>query len=173
LTLDATFIERNEQQLLAAETNIKVGKAQYFPSAYVGYVNQSLQNVTGYQSVQVGISIPIVYNGVKGKVEELKIEKDIQQSTLEWQNNERYQRLISAKNDYQNYNALIDKSTSMMEELDELESSSSEALQIGELNFYEFEQNLTALYNIQKTNLELEKEIANISIELQYLTERK
>ena len=42
-----------KQQLLAAETNIKVGKAQYFPNAYVGYVNQSLQNVTGYQSVQL------------------------------------------------------------------------------------------------------------------------
>ncbi len=61
----------------------------------------------------------------------------------------------------------------MVEELDDLESSSAEALQIGELNFYEFVQNLTALYNIQKTNLELQKEIANISIELQYLTERK
>lgn len=173
LTLDPAFTQRNEQQLLAAETNIKVGKAQYFPNAYIGYVNQSLQNVTGYQSVQVGISIPIVYNGVKGKIEELKIEKDIQESTLDWENNERNQRLISAKNDYENYNALIDKSTSMMEELDDLESSSAEALQIGELNFYEFVQNLTALYNIQKTNLELQKEIANISIELQYLTQEK
>jgi cobalt-zinc-cadmium resistance protein CzcA len=173
LTLDPAFVERNEQQLLVAETNIKVGKAQYFPSAYLGYVNQSLQNITGYQSVQVGISIPIIYNGVKGKIEELKIEKDIQQSTLEWQNNERNQRLISAKNDFKNYNALTQKSSSMMEELDDLESSSTEALQIGELNFYEFVQNLTALYNIQKTNLELQKEIANISIELQYLTERK
>ncbi|SMG37542.1 cobalt-zinc-cadmium resistance protein CzcA [Marivirga sericea] len=173
LTLDAAFTQRNEQQLLAATTNIKVGKAQYFPSAYVGYVNQSLQNITGYQSVQVGISIPIVYNGVKGKIEELKIEKDIQQSTLEWQNNERNQRLISAKSDFKNYSTLIQKSSSMMEELDDLESSSSEALKIGELNFYEFVQNLSALYNIQKTNLELQKEIANISIELQYLTERK
>ncbi len=173
LTLDPAFTQRNKQQLLAAETNIHVGKAQYFPNAYIGYVNQSLQNVTGYQSLQVGISIPIVYNGVKGKIEELKIVKEIQESTLDWENNERYQRLFSAKQDYINYNSLIDKSTSMMEELDELQSSSAEALEVGELNFYEFVQNLTSLYNIQKTNLELQKEIANISIELQYLTQEK
>ncbi len=173
LALDPAFVQRNEQQLMAAETNINVGKAQYFPNAYIGYVNQSLQNVTGYQSVQVGISIPIIYNGVKGKIEELKIEKAIQETTLGAENNERYQRLISARNDFKNYNSLIDKSTSMMNELDDLQSSSAEALEIGELNFYEFVQNLTALYTIQKTYLELQKEIANISIELQYLTERK
>lgn len=171
LTLDPAFMKRNDQQLLAAETTIEVGKAQYFPNAYVGYVNQSLQNVTGFQSVQLGISIPIVYNGVKGRIEELKIEKDIQESNLDWENNERNQRLISAKNDFENYSALIKKSSSMMEELDDLESSSAEALQIGALNFYQFVQNLIALYTIQNTNLELQKEFANISIELQYLTQ--
>ena len=44
-----------------------------------------------------------------------------------------------------------------MEELDDLESSSAEALQIGELNFYEFVQNLTALYNIQKNQFRAPK----------------
>ncbi len=173
LTLDPAFTQRNEQQVKAAETNIKVGQAQYFPNAYVGYVNQSLQNVTGYQSVQVGISIPIIYNGVKGKIEELKIDKDIQQSNLKLENYANNQRLISARNDYENYSALINQSTSMMGELEELQSSSDEALQLGELNFFEFVQNLAALYNIQKTYLDLEREMANISIELQYLTQQK
>jgi len=173
LTLDPAFTLRNKQQMKTISSSIKVSKAQYFPEAYVGYVNQSLNNITGFQSFQIGLSIPIFYNNVKGNIQELKIEKEIQKSTIDWQNYERSQQLINAKKDYQNYERLLSKSSAMIDQLENLESSSSEALRIGELNFYEFVQNLNALYNIQKTNLELKKEIANISIELQYLTETK
>lgn len=173
LTLDPAFTQRNEQQLQIAETSIKVGKAQYFPTAHVGYVNKSLETIKGFESFQVGVSIPIVYNGVKGEIAQLKIEKDIQSTTLQLGNNERNQRLIAAKNDYENFHQLISTSASMLTELKELELSSEEALEVGELNFYQFVQNLNALYTIKKTHLELEKEIANISIELQYLTQEK
>ncbi|MBK6267386.1 CusA/CzcA family heavy metal efflux RND transporter [Marivirga sp. S37H4] len=171
LFLDQVFQIRNQQQLRMAAGKVAVSKAQYFPDAYVAYVNQSLQNVQGFQSFQIGISIPIFYNGVKGKVNELKIEQQIQQTELDWQNLRLQQQLMVAKKDYSNYRQQLEKSKNMFSELEELKEAIQQALSIGELSFYEYVQNLNGLYNIEKTALELKKELANLSINIHYLTQ--
>jgi cobalt-zinc-cadmium resistance protein CzcA len=115
----------NEQNVAIEEQKIKVAKAQAMPDLTIGYTNQSLQGFydingsnefanrnTRFQSLQVGISIPLWYKPHRAQIQAARknaqaAEQDLQQLQQQLQKEfittyQEYQRLLQAHQYYIN-----------------------------------------------------------------------
>ena len=59
VTLHADFTHYNTQQMLTIEKERQSIRSNYFPEVSLGYFNQSLDNITNFQGVQVRLSAPL------------------------------------------------------------------------------------------------------------------
>lgn len=72
-----------ESGISVAEKEINVEKQLFLPEVSIGYFNQQIERVAGFQGVKIGLAIPLIYGHQKRMVEATQIEKDMAKSSLE------------------------------------------------------------------------------------------
>ncbi len=69
----------------ASDLAVKYEKAKYFPSVSAGYFHQEINNVKGFNGWQAGIVVPLWIFPVKSKVQQAKIQQQIDQAYYQYQ----------------------------------------------------------------------------------------
>ena len=153
-----------------AETSWKAERSGIYPKFDFSYGVQKVNGVSGFNSWQVGLSMPLVFFAQSGKNKAAKINYQIaqqqyQQKQLEL--NTQYHQLLSR------YIVLADVLRYYEEEalplVDEQITASNLAYKLGEINYVQFIQNMETSINIKLDYLRQQNEYISISTELNYL----
>ena len=86
VSTDSTAIKQNpmlayyNQKISVAGSQLSLERNKFLPDLSLGYFNQSLDGVTGFQGMQFGIGIPIFFSGQTGRVQSAKIQTEIAKS---------------------------------------------------------------------------------------------
>jgi heavy metal efflux system protein len=67
------------------KAEVGLERAKLFPEFYVGYFNQELMHVNGFQGISAGLTIPLWYFPQKSRIKEAQISHKISLNDLEYQ----------------------------------------------------------------------------------------
>lgn len=165
------FLAYYNQRITLANTQITLEKNRFLPDVSVGYFNQTLDKVKGFQGFQVGMGIPVFFWAQKGKVQSAKIQTQIAQSEYEnYQNNleaafnqhlQVYQKNLQLISFYENTG---------LKQAEEILKTTQYSFDQGDIGYLEYTQNLLQAIGIKIQYLssinQLNQEIININ----YLT---
>ncbi len=158
-------------QPMVALSKWKTERSGYFPKINLGYVNQSIDGVTGYSGWQVGLSVPLLFFSQSGKTKASKLSYEMASRQYEQKQLEisaEYNQLISR------YLVLIELINYYQKEAlplaDEQIHASNLAYKLGSIDYVQFIQNIEAAINTKLEFLNQEAEYLNLSAQLRYLT---
>lgn len=174
---DTSAIKKNpllayyNQKISLASSQLSLEQNKFLPDFSVGYFNQSLDNIKGFQGVQFGIGIPIFFWGQQGRVQSAKIQTQIAESDYEnYQNNlktifnqalQEYQKFFDLMNYYENTG---------LKQADEILKISQLVYSKGEIGYVEYIQNLTQAIKIKSEYFNSLNNLNQTIININYLT---
>lgn len=177
ISTDTSAVRQNpllayyNQRIVLANSQLSLEKNKFLPDFSVGYFNQSLDNVKGFQGVQFGIGIPIFFWGQQGRVQSAKIQTQIAQSDYEnYQNTlktlfnqqlQEYQKFLDLMNYYE---------TTGLIQSDEILKTSQFAYTKGEIGYVEYIQSITQAISIKSEYLNSLNQYNQAIININYLT---
>lgn len=159
------------QRISLTNSQLFLEKNKFLPDFSIGYFNQSLDQVKGFQGVQFGIGIPIFFWGQQGRVQSAQIKTQIAQSDYEnYQNNlttafnqqlQEYQKNLDLLNYYE---------TTGIKQSDEILKATQFAYSKGEIGYVEYIQNITQAISIKSLYFDYLNQYNQTVININYLT---
>ncbi len=167
VTLDPLFETVNAQKALIEKMNIKSKTAEYYPTLSAGYFNQQIEGLKGLDGWKVGIGIPLWMKPKSADVQQARIEAE----------------KVELLNNYTivNYGRRLDNLSNF---LDQLSSHSfddislfdndlnkiKQALDAGNVNYFQFVQTLSDLLENYIQSIELRSIYYQTIYEIEFLT---
>ncbi len=154
-----------------AEKQLAVSGAAMAPSFSVGYLNQKIDDVVGYQGVVAGVSIPLLKMGnykerkiARFELEQAEINRENQSFRLARQIEilEAQKTMVSAQ--------LVENGQFMRADLEKSLSSSLRLFKSGEIDFIQLSQIIDGLADGFARQQNLYYQLYSINSELKYLT---
>jgi len=156
---------------LLAERSMKAGRAEILPKINVSYGIQSVDGVSGFNTWQAGITMPLIFNAQAGKNKAAKLNYKIVQQQYHQKKMEidaQFNQLMSR------YKALSETIAYYKEEAlplsEEQISAASLAYNLGDIDYVQFIQNLETAINIKLEYLQQKAEFIELSAQLNFLT---
>jgi cobalt-zinc-cadmium resistance protein CzcA len=169
-----------EQQKSMALRVTKLEKSLFLPDLSVGYNNMSMigtgaNNVTydrskRFQSVQVGVGIPLFYGAQKSKVQAAKMNELLSENNFqaglnqfenEWKTNQI--QFLNASENVQNFEQ------NLLPNAEQISKLANEQFVKGEINYLEWSMLINQVVEIQSQYLNVVQTLNIRSIELNYL----
>src|SRR3989304_1714458 len=177
INTDTSAIKQNpllayyNQKISLANSQFSLEKNKFLPDFSVGYFNQSLDNVKGFQGFQFGIGIPIFFWGQQGRVQSAKIQTQIVQSDYENYQNTLKTLFNQQLQEYQKFSDLLNyyKSTGL-KQADEILKVSQLSYSKGEIGYVEYIQSITQAISIKSEYLNSLNQYNQTIININYLT---
>ena len=158
-------------EILLSEQRYKVEKTAYLPDLNVGYFNQQLNGVQGFEGVIVGVNVPLLFWAQQGQVQAAK---------LDWlQSQERYDAdLLKLKAEYRRRLAQLQVYENQISWYDEeglemaeqLKRFAEKGYREGEITYLEFINGTRQSLNMKLEYLRVLEAYNMAILDLQYLT---
>ena len=141
----------------------------YFPNLNIGYFNQQLNGVSGFEGVQVGASLPVWFKPQSKQVQEQRIA--VEMTSLE--NRRELNQLYSALNKCLNTLKTFDDQNTEndVDRTDRIIKQSDQALASGQLNIFDYLKLVSQAYESQRSQWETQQLYLLTLSELKYYTE--
>ncbi|HET9136263.1 MAG TPA: efflux RND transporter permease subunit, partial [Candidatus Kapabacteria bacterium] len=161
---------RERIELAAAKSSLE--SHRFLPDLSLGYFNQSLDGVKGFQGLKLGLSVPVFFWTQQGKVQAADLESRIAEQEYE-QNRTSLSIAFSREwQEFQNYSeALSYYEHEGLAEADEILRTSQIGYKVGEIGYVEYSYSLTEANSIKVRYYELLNKYNQTVIQLTYLTE--
>ncbi|MEO9477684.1 MAG: CusA/CzcA family heavy metal efflux RND transporter [Cyclobacteriaceae bacterium] len=169
--LSAVFYSQNDQRIEVQEQKLKAEKLGYFPKLNVGYFNQELEGVTGFQGVIVGASFPLWTKPQSARVqmEKIALEVSKQQSELDIHSLERWlhrdlkvrEELIQRLGGYEKQSNL---------DPTQIIDQAYQSLEAGQINYFEYVRIVSSAFETQRNIWQTQYLLLKTLNELNYLT---
>jgi len=142
--------------------------SQLFPSISLGYMNQQLGLVQGFEAFTIGATIPLWFGPQKSRaqqleIEQLMVENQAQQKTRELENQER------ALIEQAMYYSAILTDQNAVNRADEVVDLANRKLAAGEISQFDYIQSISTAYEIQLTQLEIIYQYQLTIAQLEYI----
>lgn len=138
VVLSTSLYSENDFKIRQLEQKEKVIKSAFQPTFQVGYFNQSLDHVKGFQGIKAGLTIPLFFGGKRNELAINRLQIDaisFQQSNLKNQLtnelNALQQSILMMKNTLDGKEINLQDNTKGIEQL-------QQKLSLGEINFFDF-----------------------------------
>jgi heavy metal efflux system protein len=180
INTDTSAIKENpvlayyNQKIAVANSSVLLEKSKLLPDLSIGYFNQSLDMVKGFQGIQFGLGIPIFFWAQQGKIQAAKLQTQIAQSDFEnYQNSlkasfnqqlQEYEKNVELFNYYEQVG---------LKQSDEILKIAQFAYSKGEMGYMEYIQNLTQAITIKSQYLESLNKFNQTVININFLTGTK
>ncbi len=184
--IDILFIQKTEDSLSnnaileyynktknVAESEWKLQRAGFFPKIDLSYKNQKIDGMNGFSGWQVGISMPIAFfsKAAKTKASRLDFEiasqklkqKTLEINTLYNQLTNKYLVLVDLHKYYENEALPLAEEQIQASEL---------AYKLGNIDYIQFIRNIEDAISIKQEFLIKQKQLFELSIKIQFLTEK-
>lgn len=159
---------QKQQQLLQAES--KLIRSSFFPDLSVGYFNQEIEDVKGFQGVKLGVSIPIWFWGTRSKVQQQKLQVNIAQNNWQQQKLENNNQLQQLHDQAVGLNQQLELYTSTaLENARLLQQTATTEFDAGEIDHFKMLQSQQLANSLQLKYLNLLNQYNQTIIKLEYL----
>jgi cobalt-zinc-cadmium resistance protein CzcA len=158
-------------RLKVSEQQINLSKTAFLPKVDIGYVNQTLDGITGYYGWQAGISMPLIFVSQKAKVKAAKMDyaktgEQLMQKKSEI--NMRYKNMMNS------YLMLLDAIAYYEKEAvplaDEQIRAANTAYRLGSIDYVQYIQNVSTAIKTKLDFMDRQLQLMNLSAELIFLT---
>lgn len=170
-SVDSVLLAPMKAQLTYQEARVDELSAVYFPKVSVGYFNQMLEGVPGFQGVSVGLSFPLWFAREQADIRQAKIEADIVRRENEFREREyrnQLDRIIETLGiQRQQVSDFAEPSSRDAERLLNVAQTEWEN---GEIPFYEFFQLIRTAIQLKTDRLETIHRYNTTVLHYQYLT---
>lgn len=174
---DTTAIKQNpmlayyNQKISVASSQLGLEKNKFLPDLSVGYFNQSLDGVTGFQGFQFGVGIPIFFTGQRGRVQSAKIQTEIAKSNAESYENGLKTHFNQQLQEYKKLSDLLNYyEATGLKQADQILRITQFSYKKGEIGYIEYIQNLTQALAIKSDYLDTLNLFNQTTINLNFLT---
>jgi cobalt-zinc-cadmium resistance protein CzcA len=152
-----------QQQILVNKADTKVQQARRLPDLIVGYYNQSFRGVqtfngvtekyTGsdrFHVVQAGIAIPILPGGNKGRIAAAKINEQVADANLQYQQMNLQGQFIELVQQYNKYKSALDYyEQSALPQADLIIKNAEKGFKSGDIAYLQYLQSLAMTVKIR------------------------
>ena len=158
------------QKISLTSSQLSLEKNKFLPDFSVGYFNQSIDNIKGFQGIQFGIGIPIFFLGQQGRVQAAKIQTQIAQSDYENEQNNLKTLFNQQLHGFQKFQDLLNYYESTgLKQSDEMLKISQIAYTKGEIGYVEYIQSITQAVSIKSEYLNSLNQYNQTIININYL----
>ena len=174
LPADSSVIENNpmlkylQQQIEINSSETDVQKAKRLPDFLIGYTNQTfrgIQNVNGvnekftgldrFNSFQIGVSIPLLPGGSKFKIAAAKINEQVAQENLAYEQTNLAGQLNILLQQYYKHKSAIDYyEKTALPQADLIIKNAEKGFRAGELTYIQYQQSLATALKIKTDYIE-------------------
>jgi len=118
------------------------------PDISIGYFNQSIDRVNGFQGLQFGINIPLWFWSSSGKIQAAKLDRIVSEQELQYQQNKVNQKLVNFYKQINTYDIVLDEYGDVtMNNSKQIQDMALSSFKQGEINYLEFIQLLSETMN--------------------------
>lgn len=136
---NSPLLEWQKQQLITNQQAEKVFKAELLPDFSLGYFNQKVEGVSGFQGINIGLKIPLFYWTQKGKINASIISTEIAEeeykSISQAINSQQLELIETINNLKSNIEYFETKGLPMLEKLLE---TSQKSFKVGESHYADY-----------------------------------
>ena len=168
-SIDQSLMKPFEYNLLYQEAKVKMANAGYFPDIRVGYFNQSIDGINGFQGFRVGAAIPLWFRPQKQAVIQAKLALEHSQNLYEQQNQRYTYAYQNAVEKLKKINSLYQSSiTTWSSRNEELIKSVERELELGEISYFKYVQITDRVNRTAINRLDLINKLNKAIIEVEY-----
>ncbi|WP_421872461.1 CusA/CzcA family heavy metal efflux RND transporter [Marinoscillum sp.] len=165
-TLASVFRELYAKRAELGDQQVRASKLGYFPSFSVGYFNQQLEQVSGFQGVQFGVSLPLWFKPQQSKVQQSEVVARQTVLENEMKLNQLEQGLRSKLTVLRSF------------ELEKTRASDTQmivearnALDAGEIDLFDFTRFVNQHFSAEKSAIDVRAQYYKIIADIKYYTE--
>ncbi|KAB2805347.1 CusA/CzcA family heavy metal efflux RND transporter [Phaeocystidibacter luteus] len=170
--LDTALLEPLVARQMLTDANVKTESSVYFPTFSVGYFNQMLEGIPGFQGVSVGMSYPLWFARQRADVRSAKIEAEIAQRQAVYQTQEYKQALDQVKRTLDlRMQQLGDFAEPSRQDAEALMEAAEAEWENGEIDFYAFFQLMRTAVNLELDRLQTIHDYNSTVLHYEFLTQ--
>ncbi|WP_221390347.1 TolC family protein [Dyadobacter sp. NIV53] len=153
-TDDNPIVGLLRQHITNSQIQTKLQQKSGLPDWRIGYVNQSIAKSSNYNVVHAGISVNIFTKAQKAKIQALKIQEHIQQTTLEYTSQQITTELNTLAERQRNLSANLDYYQSYaLPQAELIRETALSSYRNGEAGYLEFFAAIQQAYQVQEEYL--------------------
>ncbi len=152
--LNNILTEPLTRDLEIRQQQLSLQRANYFPELELGYFNQQLDGVRGFDGLVFGLQVPLFIPNQKSKVSQAKIDLEIANNQKDRSLNEYERDLKMISEQLALYTKVLENDAYFMERSTLLESSSNKAFSEGEIEMWEHLSNLKQSLELKMDHLD-------------------
>lgn len=144
-----------EQQAQVSKQVTRLEKQKLLPDFSVGYFNQSIEKVPGFNAVQAGIALPLFFAAPKGRIEAARIGEDISRTQLAYQTTQLSGELQMLKQQLLSYTSTTQYYESYaLPQADLILRNAEQSYRSGEIDYVNFVQEALQAWQIKESYLD-------------------
>lgn len=145
---------QTKSNLMDAALNAERNK--YFPAFNVGYFNQTIDEATGFDGWQVGVSVPLWFWPQQAQVQVAKLQQQQVAAELDFQRTRLNSELRRLANQLLLSRTMVDRyEEQALTKADQILTDSQTNLRAGEITYFEFVLSISHAYQIKVDYLEM------------------
>ncbi|MEQ9220770.1 MAG: CusA/CzcA family heavy metal efflux RND transporter [Cyclobacteriaceae bacterium] len=141
----------------------------YLPNLNIGYFNQQLDGVSGYEGVQLGASLPLWFKPQKSQIQEQKITVEMVELESRRELNQLQRSLHKCLNTLESFDLQFDSEA--IDHTKQIIQQSEAALNAGQLNLFDYIKVVSQAFESQRSLWETRQLYLLTISELKYYTE--
>lgn len=169
-SVDSALVLSLLERVNYREAEVREATGEFFPSFNIGYFNQMLEGVPGFQGFQVGMSYPLWFARSRADVQQAQVEAEIAQTEASFRQREfntslDYARRIEAVRSAQ-WKAYADQQS---KNADALLNAALVEWHTGEIDFFQFFQLFEMVVNLEMNYLNTVREYNTAILQLEFI----
>lgn len=171
LQVNSTLLLPLNNKLQAVNYEINNSKGGFFPEVSVGYFNQQLDGVRGFQGVIVGLNAPLWFKPQSAEVQKSKVASEMVKTELEQKTFSLTAKLESIEQQINIYEDILLNFQSYLDFANQLERASATELKSGEIDVWQYLHNYREISQIRIQNIEHKITYNQLIVEQEFLKE--
>jgi len=158
-----------DQRLKVARQELKMSKAELFPDIRVGYFDQEINNVKGFNGWIVGISVPLWFLPNNAEIQKAKIQTQINRNEFKRQINKQEKEIKNFAHQLNTYHdQIVYYRNEALDQADRLLNMAQKKYGNEDIEYYEYLESLKNAYAIKLNYLRLVRDYNKTASKLEF-----
>jgi heavy metal efflux system protein len=159
-----------KEQLDVAEKEISVKRSALSPELYVGYFTQKIDKVSGFNGIEGGLQIPLLFFSQHAAIKSAKIGFQIAKNELEYKRMFMFTEREKLREKLERLNSTLEVKKRAADRAGKIIETANKLYQNQEIEYFEFVRNTSDAIDVKLKYLDLMNTYNQTFIELKYLT---
>jgi len=156
IRVDAPELRYLETKTRLLDAAVKIERNKYLPGLSVGYFNQGIDNVTGFEGWNVGLRFPVWFWAQSGRVQAAQLERLQVSNNYMHETNRLETEVLRLQNEKIRYSQLLVRFREQtLNKADQIIHSSFTNLEAGEMTYFEYVLSISHAYELKNNYIDL------------------